>query len=653
LGTGNFGQLVLRPGLKPPNGLSLSINTGPVRGGGFIAYDDALGRYSGALSLSIGDIALRAIGILDTRAPGVSGYSFLIVISAEFTPIQLGFGFTLTGVGGLCGIQRAVSVPALQEGVRSGTLASLLFSRDPIGQATQLVAGLQRAFPPTQDRYVFGPMFKLGWGTPTLITADLGIVLQLPSPVVIALLGTLSAKLPRPEGAVVEINLDILGVLDLGEKKLSIDASLRDSRIAAFTLTGDLALRYHWGAEPDFALSLGGFNPDFKPPPGFPTLRRLSLALGSGNNPRLSLAAYFALTSNTLQFGARAEVYAEALGFNLLGYLEFHALFVFSPFSFRFDFSAGVALRRGTSVLMAVSVVGRIEGPRPWRVQGRASISILFFEVTVAFDETFGDPPDPARLPPVDVWVPLRAALADLRNWSATLPEGAARCVSTAADGEQPPRVRLDPQSVLAVRQKVMPLERRITKLGEQPVAAPTRVRLVALRVGCNEDGSGGTAVAHEGLREPFAAGQYEALDDAQRLSRPSFEPMVAGATAQGRALRTERAVTRRPQVETIRVGRPGRTTAAVLQRMQQQAAQVDSAGVAAMRTEGMARYAPGVGALPMMTLAAEQWVVASTVDLRKAPDAMPGAWGAVAEGRRAAGERGAWQVVPEHEVRR
>ncbi len=266
-GGGNLGPVDLAAGFKPPTGLALSLAAGPVRGGGFVAYDDALGRYSGALALSIGDIALRAIGILDTRAPGVSGYSFLIVISAEFTPIQLGFGFTLTGVGGLCGIQRAVSVTALQEGVRSGTLASLLFSRDPIGHATQLIAGLQRAFPPTADRYVFGPMFKLGWGTPTLITADLGIVLQLPSPIIIALLGTLSAKLPRPEGAVVEINLDILGVLDLGEKKLSIDASLRDSRIAAFTLSGDLALRYNWGPEPDFALSLGGFNPAFRPPP--------------------------------------------------------------------------------------------------------------------------------------------------------------------------------------------------------------------------------------------------------------------------------------------------------------------------------------------------------------------------------------------------
>jgi hypothetical protein len=649
---GSLGCLDASIGVQLPTGISLSIDAGPVRGGGVIAYDEPSGRYSGALSLAIGDISLRAIGILDTRAPGVSGYSFLIVISAEFTPIQLGFGFTLTGVGGLCGIQRAVSVTALQEGVRSGTLASLLFSRDPIGQATQLIAGLQRAFPPTADRYVFGPMFKLGWGTPTLLTADLGIVLQLPSPIIIALLGTLSAKIPRPEGAVVEINLDILGVLDLGEKKLSIDASLRDSRIAAFTLTGDLALRYSWGAEPDFALSLGGFNPAFRPPPSFPTLRRLSLALGSGNNPRLSLAAYFALTSNSLQFGARAEVYAEAMGFNILGYLEFHALFIFSPFSFRFDFAAGVALRRGTSVLMAVSVTGRLEGPRPWHVMGSASISILFFEVSISFDETFGDPPERARIEPVNLWDPLLTALRDLRNWSATLPTGTSRGVSTAADGEQPARVRLDPMSALAVRQKVMPLDRRITKLGESPIEGPTRIRVGAVRVGCNDQGVGGTPVQHEALTEPFAAAQYESLNDAQRLSRPSFEPMAAGAQAQGRALATERPVVHRPRVETIRVNRDP-SVAQVLQQMHGQMAQVDSASVAALRTSGTERYAPGFGAVPMMTLAPELWALASTHDLRPPREPATGSWGVVAEEARMRGDAGGWQVVPSHEVRR
>ena len=39
----------------------------------------------------------------------------------------------------------------------------------------------------------------------------------------------------------------------------------------------------------------------------FPQVARITIALAAGNNPRLTCAAYFAITSNTIQFGARAQ----------------------------------------------------------------------------------------------------------------------------------------------------------------------------------------------------------------------------------------------------------------------------------------------------------------------------------------------------------
>ena len=59
-------------------------------------------------------------------------------------------------------------------------------------------------------------------------------------------------------------------IIDFGRKLLSLDASLRDSRVAAFTLYGDMAMRLAWGDEPQFALAVGGLNPHFKAPRGFP-----------------------------------------------------------------------------------------------------------------------------------------------------------------------------------------------------------------------------------------------------------------------------------------------------------------------------------------------------------------------------------------------
>ena len=49
------------------------------------------------MELSFKFLSLKAIGLLNTKFPdGRPGFSLLIIIAAEFTPIQLGFGFTLT-----------------------------------------------------------------------------------------------------------------------------------------------------------------------------------------------------------------------------------------------------------------------------------------------------------------------------------------------------------------------------------------------------------------------------------------------------------------------------------------------------------------------------------------------------------------------------
>ena len=77
-------------------------------GGGFLRYIEAEERYEGMLELEYEEeISLKAIGLLTTRLPdGRPGFSLLIIITAEFNPIQLGLGFTLNGVGGLLGLNR-------------------------------------------------------------------------------------------------------------------------------------------------------------------------------------------------------------------------------------------------------------------------------------------------------------------------------------------------------------------------------------------------------------------------------------------------------------------------------------------------------------------------------------------------------------------
>jgi hypothetical protein len=517
---GNLGPVDLGLGFKPPTGLGIVVAAGPVNGGGYISFDYDKGRYAGVLQLEVFGISVKAIGLLDTKMPdGRPGFSFLLIITTEFSPIQLGYGFTLLGVGGLAGINRTINAEALRNGIYTGSLDHILFPQDPVRNAPQLISDLSLIFPPAEGHYVFGPMAKLGWGTPTLVEISLGIIIELPDPLRIALLGQIAAYLPTKEAALVELHIDFMAMIDFAAKLLSLDATLRDSRIVVFTLTGDMALRLYWGDPPNFAVALGGFHPHFQTPPGFPALRRLQLALGAGDWIRLTCQAYQALTPNTLQFGARVDLYVN-VGVYVKGWIGFDALFIFSPFSFEVDFTAGLEIGVGGVKLAGVSLDGSLSGPTPWRIKGRATISILFFEVTASVDEKFGDEQQVA-LPPADPWEPLHAALIDPRNWAATLPSGAVAVVSVAPPKDSD-EVLVDPCGRAAWRQKVVPLDRTVTKFGNASTPAPAKFTVDRVTVSA-------APVPFSAVSDFFAPAQFQKLSDAEKLSRPSFEPMQAG----------------------------------------------------------------------------------------------------------------------------
>jgi hypothetical protein len=126
---GNLGAVQIDLRFKPPNGVGLELTAGGFTGGRFLLLDPDKGEYAGGLELTfLGSISVRAVGILSTRLPdGSKGFSLLIILVSEFPPIQLSYGFTLVGIGGLLGLNRTVVVDDLQVGVRDGSLNSILF----------------------------------------------------------------------------------------------------------------------------------------------------------------------------------------------------------------------------------------------------------------------------------------------------------------------------------------------------------------------------------------------------------------------------------------------------------------------------------------------------------------------------------------------
>jgi hypothetical protein len=527
--SGNLGgKAQLDFAFKPPNGVGLSVDAGGIKGAGFLYIDVDKGEYIGALELEFqGLFSLKAVALINTRMPdGSNGFALLIIIVAEFTPIQLGFGFSLNGVGGLLGLNRTVRLDVLREGVKTGGLNSVLFPEDVVANITRIVSDLKQIFPIAEGHFLIGPMAKIGWGG-SILTIELGLLLDIPRPM-FAILGVLRLSLPTEDAPILKIQVNFLGVVDFENSYISFDASLFDSTLLIYTLTGDMALRINWGDTPMFVLSVGGFHPAFHDaPPDLQNMTRLTIALLSGHNPRITISSYFAVTSNTVQFGARAELYAAACGFNIYGFIGYDVLFQFTPFKFVAKIDAGIALRRGTSTIMSLRVRGSLSGPTPWDVQGKASYSVLFFEISIRFHETWGDDPDSLPKEKADVKALLVAQVNDDRNWRATVPDNNHLHVTVKQIQTANNAVVVHPFGTLEFSESVVPLHYAIDRFGEKEPEGDTTFTLTEIH-------SGATSLPNAPVQDRFAIAQFTEMSDSDKLSAPSFEMMDSGFSLTG-----------------------------------------------------------------------------------------------------------------------
>jgi hypothetical protein len=523
-----FGGLQFRP----PTGVGLAVTTNLVTGGGFLRIDIGSGEYSGSLALKCKDIGVTAIGLITTKMPdGSRDFSLLISIGVTFSPpIQLSFGFTLSGVGGLIGVNRRIDIEALRTGLKTGSLSSILFP-DPatlIPNAAKIISDMGAAFPVQPGRYVLGPMVKLGWGSPNIITADVGIFLELPEPVKAVVLGQLEALLPEKANPLIILRLDVLGVLEFAKRQLTFQAALYDSSVFGYPVSGDSAFLLGWGDDaPRLALSMGGFHPRFsvpEPAAVFAGMKRLSIDISASSNLHLTCSAYHAITPNSRQFGAQVELYAKKGAASITGTLGFDALISVSPFSFDVTMDGKVAVEYKGEDFTSIDLTLWLSGPRPWVGRVKAKLELLFITVPIKFTVTWGDE-SAVSIPAVDPWPDVQRILRLRESWSAKLPIGKSMVEVLRGDATAPagPLV-LHPLGRLEVRQTV-PLGMVLSRASSAPIAGHNRFEIRSVDVdGCKFDVVHGLV----SLNEYFARGQWEDLGDAA-LSVPSFEKMPAG----------------------------------------------------------------------------------------------------------------------------
>jgi hypothetical protein len=656
--TPNLGFCDLDVGALLPNGVGLAIDAkGIVTGGGFLYHDKQQELYAGVMDLTVKErIAVKAFGLIQTKMPdGSEGYSLVVFITAEgFTPIQIGMGATLRGIGGMVAINRTFDQEAMREGLKNKTLGTLLFPKDPIRNAPEIIRNLVTTFPAEQGGFLIGVILKIAWFSPPLVHLDIAIMIELGNRMRVIALGIIKALLPTQENDLVRLQMDAMGVINVGRMDVEIDAVLVDSRLAhKFVLTGNMALRAS-ALRRSFLMSVGGFNPRFTPPMGMPKLQRITIALASGANPRLTCESYFAITSNTVQFGARAELYAAAFGFSIEGEIGYDVLIQLLPFRLVADFRASVQLKRGSRSLFKLSVEGMLEGPRPLRIAGKASFEIFWCDFTIRFDKTLISGDKPPLPPAVDVLAELKRALTSADSWSTQLAPNRQHGVTLR---KAPPStvLVLDPLGNLVVKQQIVPLNtsRELDTFGGAPIAGARRFTVKASLGVVGQDANP--------VQDAFAPAQFFAMTDDEKLVAPSFTDMDAGVIFGSDAVVIDEgaSIFDALEYETLLIDEDGAKEQQEdyplpPERFFQQV-RFSAVGLAPIRSVGIARFR-NLAAPAAVTLRAQQFGITSVETGAAAPEtratSFVDAQAALARlNRSTPGATARWQLVPEFEM--
>lgn len=544
---GNLGFMDLSLGFKPPNGLGLRLDATVVKGGGYLYIDPAKGEYAGVLELKIDlpsvKIGIKAIGILTTKMPdGSDGWALLLLIYGQFPPIQLSWGFTLTGLGGMIGLQHGVSIDALISGMSSGVLDDILLPANPVADAPRIINRLRTVFPVTPRALVLGPMVEIGWGTPNIVTIRMGVLLQLDNalgqgdqPISfsrVAILGQVLAQLPpgvKADLTVLKLLVDFVGAIEVNPFRIGFVARLRDSYAGKKPLKidfgGMLVGQAVFGDRPSFVIAAGGFHPDFRDiPPGVPSPIDRLFAAFPINILKIRIEAYFAVTPASIQAGANASLKAGLGPVDIEAKLGFDAICYLVP-SFRFDVKiyGSASLKFKGHNLAGIAFEFRLEGPGRWRARGFGKFSILFWDIEVPFDESWGENVQ-VEQQSTNAQALIAGELQSPGNWTAQMPIGIDPLVNIARiDGGE--KLLAHPLGTLTFTQNALPFDLDLQRIGANRVEGQTRFGITEGYIG-NPAGSQPATP----LQQHFALGEYRDLSDAEKLSNPSFQSFTAGA---------------------------------------------------------------------------------------------------------------------------
>ncbi len=516
-------------GLKPPTDAAGSVAAGPVVvTGGLHSEVDG---WSGTLSAQIGVVSAGALALLADTAGTTS---FATVLGARFTPgIQLGFGFEISSLGGVVGVNVAADADALRAALSSGAALGLFFPAAPAAAADRRarLQVLTKVFPVRAGSIVAGPSAELTWlqvAGRSALRLSLVALLELPRGRFL-LLGRAAVTIP----VVLDLQLDVMGEIDPAAGLMAMDLAVVSGRMfGLLRVDGTAAMRVRT-SEPAAALfTLGGFYPGFRADvPGLPPQRRLSIGTDLPLPLTFRYEGYLAVTDGTFQAGARLEVGFNA-GISVHGFLQFDAIGHYDPFHVHARLAGGVDVGALGIDFGGVDFEGVIDGPGPVVVSGEVSVSFLGAEAGWHDSFRIGDGGGSEAQPPVRDLLglmvtgvergaedqPLEVPRDALVPVEAADPLVAVRAVTRDEDG----LAVVPPLGSVAWSQTVAPFDVPLQRVRGRRLADAARLTLTGLAAGIAA-----------GPTEQFTPAALRDADRAQLLTLPAYERMPSGVTVQ------------------------------------------------------------------------------------------------------------------------
>lgn len=348
------------------------------------------------LGMLLGRFAVYGLTVYGGYGEGVDDkgqkFTAFFAIGAVNGPIGGPPAFFLTGIGGGFGINRLLKLPTdLAKFGDYPLIQALDIAASPSDPMTQLRV-LGDYFPMSKGTFWFAA--GLSFNSFALVDGIAVVGVQVGDGLDINLLGLARMALPRPQVALVSIEVALLVRFSSSEGVLWVQGQLTDNSWLLYPdikLTGGFAYVIWFKGERagEFVLTLGGYHPDFSRP-GYPVVPRLGMRWSIGSSIVIKSGSYFALTSEALMAGGDFE--ASATFGPAWAEVKFgaHGIVYFDPFSYQVSayarIAAGITIDTWIfgEITISISLGARIEVRGP-DFRGSVTFEVGPVELTFEF----------------------------------------------------------------------------------------------------------------------------------------------------------------------------------------------------------------------------------------------------------------------------